>query len=184
MKRLPLLLGVLLLVSLLAACGGGAASTPAASPTQTVPLSTPTPTLEVITSPIVGTYSTTITQQDIASMHASRLDIGPHTWSFSGNGTYIWVQIGPNGGSDTGSYQVSQGALSITDPSWCADQFNAPMGTYSWVLKGHMLILQAKDDGCLDRKIVLTAHPLLRQGPESGVICAPVCVSVRKGTSP
>ena len=164
MKRSPLLLGVLLLVSLLAACGGGAASTPAPSPTKTVSVSTPTPTREVITSPIVGIYSTTITKQDIASMHASTLDIGDHMWSFNGNSTYSWQQFGPNGGIDRGTYQVSQGALSITDSSYCADQWNAPTGTYSWVLKGNMLILQAKDDGCLNRKIILTAHPLLRQG--------------------
>jgi hypothetical protein len=164
MKRPPLLLGVLLLVSLLAACGGSAASAPASSPTKTVPVSTPTPTREVITSPIVGIYSTTITKQDIASMHASTLDIGDHMWSFNDNSTYSWQQFGPNGGTDRGTYQVSQGALSITDSSYCADQWNAPTGTYSWVLKGNMLILQAKDDGCLDRKIVLTTHPLLRQG--------------------
>jgi hypothetical protein len=164
MKRQPLLLGVLLLVSLLAACGGGTASTPASSPTKTVPVSTPTPTRVVITSPIVGTYSTTITNQDVASMHASSLDIGLHTWSFNDDGTYSWRESGPNGGTNTGRYQVSQGALSITDSAYCADQFNAPTGTYNWVLKGNMLILQSKDDACLDRKIVLMAHPLLRQG--------------------
>ena len=164
MKRSPLLPGVLLLVSLLAACGGGAAATPASSPTKTVPVSTPTPTREVITSPIVGIYNTTITKQDIASMHTSSLAIGDYTWSFNDNGTYSWTFNGPNGGSDSGPYQVSQGALSITDSSYCADQWHAPTGTYSWVLKGNMLILQAKDDGCLDRKIVLTTHPLLRQG--------------------
>lgn len=165
MKRPPLLLGVLLLVSLLAACGSSAASTPASSPTKTVPVSTPTPTREVITSPIVGTYSTTITKQDIASMPDRRFDIGPYTWSFNDNGTYSWAQFGPNGGSpETGPYQVLQGTLSIMGSSYCASEFNAPGGTYSWVLKGNMLILQAKDDGCWDRKISLTAHPLLRQG--------------------
>ena len=164
MKRTPLLLGVLLLVSLLAACGGGAASTPAASPTKAVPVSTPTPTREVIASPIVGTYSTTITKQDAASMHASSLDIGLHTWSFNDDGTFSWREFGPNGGTSTGRYQVSQAALSVTDSSYCANAFNAPTGTYSWVLKGNMLILQVKDDACLDRQFVLTAHPLLRQG--------------------
>jgi hypothetical protein len=165
MKRPPLFFGVLLLVSLLAACGGGAASTPASSPTKTVPVSTLTPTREVITSPIVGTYSTTITKQDIASMPDRSFDIGPYTWSFNDNGTTNWTQHGPNGqGTETAQYQVSKGTLSVTDSSYCASEFNAPGGMYSWVLKGNMLILQAKDDGCWDRKIVLTAHPLLRQG--------------------
>jgi len=163
MNRHQLFLGILLLVSLLAACGGGAVSPPASSPTKTVPLSTPTPTREVITSPIVGSYSTTITKQDIASMHASNLDIGDYTVSFNDNGTFNVKQFGPNGGTATGPYQVSQGELSLTD-SMCASAWNAPTGTYSWVLKGNMLILQAKDDGCLDRKIALVAHPLLRQG--------------------
>ena len=99
-------------------------------------------------------------------MHTSSLVIGAYTWSFNDNGTYSWTFNGPNGGSDSGPYQVSQGVLTIMDTtmSYCADQWHAPTGTYSWVLKGNMLILQAKDDGCLDRKIVLTAHPLLRQG--------------------
>ena len=166
MKRRTLLLGVLLLVSLLAACGSGAASTPASSPTKTAPVSTPTPTREVITSPIVGTYGTTITKQDIASMPGRSFDIGPYTWSFNDNGTTRWAQFGPNGGGpETAQYQVSQGTLTLRDSTYCATQFNAPGATYSWVLKGNMLILQAKDDGCWDRKITLTAHPLLRQGP-------------------
>ena len=163
MKRPPLLLSVLLLVSLLAACGGGAASTPTSSPTKTVPVSTPTPTREVISSPIVGTYDTTITKKDVASMPGRSFDIGPYTWSFNDNGTTSWTQYGPNAGSENGQYQVSQGALSLTDP-YCNSAWSAPTGTYSWVLKGNLLILQAKDDGCWDRKIVLTAHPLLRQG--------------------
>jgi len=166
MKSSPLLLGVLLLVSLLAACGGGAASPPASSPTKTVPVSTPTPTREVITSPIVGSYSTTITKQDIASMPDRKIDVGTYMVSFIDDGSFSVTEFGPNSGSEDGSYQVSQGVLTIMDATYssCADQWHAPTGTYSWVLKGNMLILQAKDDGCLDRKILLTAHPLLRQG--------------------
>ena len=163
MKRHPLFLGILLLASLLAACGGGAASPPVSSPTKTGAVSTPTPTREVITSPIVGSYSTTITKQDIASMQSSILFIGPYTMSFNDDGTFDLRSFGPNGGSDTGRYQVSQGELSLTD-SICADQYNAPTGTYSWVLKGNTLILRAKEDGCPDRKIPLITHPLLRQG--------------------
>jgi hypothetical protein len=162
MKRHPLFLGILLLVSLLAACGGGAASPPASSPTKTVSLSTPTPTREVITSPIVGSYSTTITKQDIASMQSSSLFIAPYTVSFNEDGTFDLRSFGPNSGDDTGRYQVSQGELSLTD-SICADQYNAPTGMYSWVLRGNTLILHTKEDGCPDRKIPLIAHPLHRQ---------------------
>src|SRR5579872_1542593 len=143
MKRHSVFLGILLLVSLLAACSGGAASPPVSSPTKTVPVSTRTPTREVITSPIVGSYSTTITKQDIASMQSSILFIGPYTMSFNDDGTFDLRSFGPNGGSDTGRYQVSQDELSLTD-SICADQYNAPTGTYSWVLKGNTLILRAK----------------------------------------
>lgn len=163
MKRYPLFPGLLLLASLLAACGGGAASPPAASLTKTVPVSTPTPTREVITSPIVGSYNTTITRQDIASLQSSSLFIGPYTVSFNDDGTFDLRSFGLNAGEDTGRYQVSQGELSLTD-SICAEQYNAPTGTYSWVLKGNTLILQAKEDGCPDRKIPLIAHPLLKQG--------------------
>ena len=152
MKRHPVFLGILLLASLLAACGGGAASPPASSPTKTVPVSTPTPTREVITSPIVGSYSTTITKQDIASLHSSNLDIGDYTVSFNDNGTFNVRQFGPNGGTVTGPYQVSQGELSLTGFN-VSVQYNAPTGTYSWVLRGNMLILHAKEDGCPDRKI-------------------------------
>jgi hypothetical protein len=167
MKRPPLLFGVLLLVSLLTACSSGAAATPASSPTKTVPVIAPTPTRELITSPIVGTYSATITKQDVAKMPDRSINLGTHKWSFNDNGTYNWIFNGPNtngnGVDATGQYQVSQGELSLTDPV-CASVWNAPMGTYSWVLNGNMLILQAKDDGCLDRQFVLTTHPLLRQG--------------------
>ena len=166
MKKLPTFLGVLLLVSLLSACGNGAASTPASSLTKTVPVSTPTPTREVTTSPIVGTYIATVTKQDVAKMPDRSVNIGTHQWIFYDNGGYIWSFNGPNnngnGVNATGQYQVSQGELSLTD-SVCASLWNAPTGTYSWMLKGNLLILQAKDDQCLDRKLVLTAHPLVRQ---------------------
>lgn len=163
LKRPSLFLGAFLLVSLLAACGNGAASPVVSSPTQTTAASTPNPTAEVKSSPIVGAYLTTITQQDIARMPDRAINLGTHMWMFNSNGTYNWIVHGPNAISDTGHYQLSQGELTLTD-SFCDSLWNAPTGTYSWVLKGNQLILQAKNDGCLDRKFVLTTHPLIKQG--------------------
>jgi hypothetical protein len=157
LKRASLFLGVFLLVSLLAACGNAASS-----PTQTAAASTPTPTQEVKSSPIVGTYLTTITQQDIARMPDRAINLGTHTWLFNSDGTYNWIVHGQNAINDSGHYQLSQGELTLTD-SFCDSLWSAPTGTYSWTLKGNQLILQAKNDGCLDRKFVLTSHPLIRQ---------------------
>jgi hypothetical protein len=164
MKKLPVFLGVLLLVSLLSACGNGAAFTPASAPTQTVLASTPTLTHDVITSPVVGIYSLTITRQDIASMPARSFNRGTYTIIFRDDSTYMMIKNGSNGDIIFGYYLVLPGELSLTDLRECGGLWNAPTGTYSWMLKGNMLILQAIDDGCLDRQFVLESHPLLRQG--------------------
>lgn len=162
-KKLPVIFG-LLLVSLLAACGTGAATMPASSPTQTLPASSPTLAHDVITSPIVGIYRMTITRQDIASMPTRSGDRGTYTIIFRDDSTYVLTKNGPGGTIVFGYYLVSQGEVSLTDTRSCGSLWNAPTGTYSWALRGNMLILQAQDEGCLDRQFVLESHPLLRQG--------------------
>lgn len=169
MKRHLLLLVVLLLACLLVACSNGATVTSTTSSTKTVVVSTPTPTQEVITSPIVGTYTITITQKDVAAKPDLASDLGTHTWILKGDGTYFWkLRTPPNStlGSFNidGSYQVAQGEVSMKD-ALCANYLNAPgAGTYMWQIKGNDLLLQVKSDDCVDRKLVLTAHPLVKQG--------------------
>ena len=114
MKKLPVFLGVLL-VSLLAACGNGAATTPASSATQTIPASSPTLAHDVITSPIVGIYRISITWQDIASMPARSGDRGTYTIIFRDDSTYMLIRNRSKGALVFGYYLVSQGELSLTD---------------------------------------------------------------------
>lgn len=169
LKSYSFFLAFLLLMSLLAACGNGSATAqPVSSPTKTVSVSTPLPTKEVITSPIVGTYTITITQKDVAANPDLASDLGTHTWVLKDDGTYFWKLHTPansNLGSFNidGTYQIAQDEVSMKD-ALCANYLNAPgAGTYTWQRKGNTLILQVKSDDCVDRKLVLTMHPLVKQ---------------------
>jgi len=162
MKKMVFLLCVLLLTGLLAACGG-TASTPAAPPTKTTTVSTPTPKTEVITSPIVGTYTTTITQADVASMPDLKSNVGDWTITLRNDGTYTATLKG--GPSLNAQYNVTQDQVMFSNAAVCVQYFgpDAATGTYAWTLNGKQLIMKAIQDKCSFRKLVHTAHPWIKQ---------------------
>jgi hypothetical protein len=114
----------------------------------------------VIKAPIVGTYTTTIAEQDVASMPQLSVDVGKWTLTLSQDGSYQFVK------GDLivyGTYQVSAAQASFTDAQ-CAHMYgpDAATGTYHWTLQGKMLLLGAKVEQCPNRQVVLTSHALLR----------------------
>ena len=135
--------GLLMFISLvLVACGGSQATS---SPTATA----------AITSPIVGTYSVTITQAEAGTIASP----GSFTLKFMRDGTYaVLLEGAPDA---EGSYSVKQNQLTLMNDVHCT---YAGTGTYTWALQGNMLTLKAAVDTCSPRKLVFTTHPWVKQG--------------------
>lgn len=159
--------GLLMLLSLvLVACGGSqttSSPTPTATPTSTP---TPTPTSVVITSPIIGTYTVTITQADIPQ--GSLALPGHWTITFMSDGTYaVLLEGAPH---SEGSYSVKQNQFTLIKDVRCTEFGqsegipDAGTGTYIWALQGNKLTLKAVVDTCSPRKLVFTTHPWVKQG--------------------
>jgi hypothetical protein len=170
MKRSNYLISVLLVLTVLVtACGSTTAAnpTPSTTPTTAAKIPSPTNTSVVISSPIVGTYSLTISLKDVTS----KPELGPHVGK--------WTLTLNNDGSDRlrhtdpitdalievvyGTYQLSPGQVSFTDDT-CVQLYgpDAATGTYNWTLQGKTLILRTKVEKCSIRQLVLTSHPWLK----------------------
>jgi len=162
-RFLTAFVGLLILIPFVLVGCGGNQTTSSPTPTAT-PTPTPTPTSVVITSPIVGTYTVTITQQDVASMPDLAVAVGHWTLTLRNDGVHVFSNA-DDGDLVHGTYQVSPGQVSFTDLMVCAESYgsDAATGTYSWTLQGKTLILRAKVDSCPNRKLVLTTHPWVKQ---------------------
>ena len=103
---------------------------------------TPTP----LPPSIVGTWATTITQEE-APAFAAYIEI-----TFSPNGRVVVLNPGVRGPTDVGSYTVTQDQLLVTDErAECVAQGYAT-GTYKWSVEKDALTLTATDDQCYSRR--------------------------------
>ena len=157
MKRVVFLLCVLILANLLAACSG-TSSTLTASARATMAASLP----RAPVTPLVGVYTTTITKDDVASSHELNNKVGSWLITFQVGGTYVGLV-----GYDApimGQYTMRQDQVVLKNLI-CLQGAGpgAETGTYTWTLKGNMLTLKVVSDLCPYRKLVATAHPLLKR---------------------
>lgn len=157
MKRVLLLFCVLILANLLAACSG-TSSTLTASARATMTASLP----RAPVTPLVGVYTTTITKDDVASSHGLNSEVGIWLITFQVGGTYVGFV-----GSEApimGQYTMKQDQVILKNLT-CLQSAgpSAETGTYAWTLKGNMLTLKVVSDLCPYRKLVATAHPLLKR---------------------
>jgi hypothetical protein len=144
--------GLLMFISLVLVACGGSQTTSSPTPTATPP---PTPASVEITSPIVGTYTVTITQAEAGTIASP----GNWTLTFMRDGTYaVLLEGAPDA---EGSYSVKQNQLTLMKDVNCS---YAGTGTYTWALQGNKLTLKAAVDTCSPRKLVFTIHPWVKQG--------------------
>ena len=168
---------LILLVVVLGACQQAA---PPTAPVQVTVV--PTPPTSAISSPLIGTYTTVITSQDVAGH--PELDTGaqkenaggmalPGTWVLTYRSDGIWLaQDNQEWGRQyigTGVYSITHNQVTLLTDSKCLEYYvpyygpEAQSATYSWQLHGKVLVLQTGKDLCLPRKIVLSSHPWTRQ---------------------
>ena len=157
MKRVLLVLCVLVLADLLASCSS-TSSALTASARATMAASLP----RAPVTPLVGVYATTITKSDVASSHELNSEIGTWLITFQVGGTYVGL-LG-NDPPILGQYIMTQDRVLLKNLA-CIQSAGpgAETGTYIWTLKGNMLTLKVVSDLCPYRKLVATAHPLLKR---------------------
>ena len=177
--RLSYALVLFLLTSLLAACSG-ATSVPASSHVNILP--TATPTSFGVNSPLVGTYTTTITPKDVAGHRefdntslppSSTTMYLPGLWVLTFRNDSIWIAQGSTNLNNqyigTGKYQVTPSQVTLVTDSKCLEYYvpyygaSAQSATYTWSIHGERLLLQTAQDLCAPRKIVLSSHPWMLQ---------------------
>ncbi len=163
---------LVLLMFVLIACQQ---ATPSVGSVQaTVVPTTPPP---AISSPLIGTYTTIITSQDVAGHpeldtsdmreNAGGMDL-PGTWALTYRSDAVWLAQDNHGWGrqyiGTGFYRITQNQVTLLTDSKCLEYYvplygpEAQSATYSWQLSGTTLVLQTANDFCLPRKIVLTSH--------------------------
>jgi hypothetical protein len=168
-RKIRLLLPFILLTGLFTACSN---SFPSAQTTATPPpTGTRTSTSQPLPSQLVGTYISTITQQDIAATHNSRIayEVQPGGWNlvFRSDGYYV-VQTNyhPYGMSyvGEGTYTIKGHQMILKDGN-CWEYFGdaGRFGTFTWSLQGNRLVFTALQDTCASRQMVFTVHPWVRQ---------------------
>ena len=113
-------------------------------------------------TPLVGVYTTTITKSDVASSRELSSEIGTWLITFQVSGTYVAL-LG-NDPPIMGQYTMTQDRVMLKNPA-CIQSAgpSAETGTYTWTLKKNMLTLKEVSDLCPYRKLVATAHPLLKR---------------------
>ncbi len=176
MKKALIALSIMLLMSTLAACGTETTAQAVPHPTPTrAPTATPTP----IISPLLGTFTTTLTKQDLAG-HPEYMNtqgvamdlLGTWQLQFESNGYFVAINGLYYAGTQyvgTGRYTVTQNQLTITKDPKCYEFYGyqygeqAEVDTYTWTLQGDTLTLKTAQDFCAARFKVFTTHPWHRQ---------------------
>ena len=166
-SKIHLLLSFILLTGLVTACSN---SFPSAQ-TMATPPPTRTSTSQQPPSQLVGTFISTITPQDIAATHNSRIayEVQPGGWNlvFRSDGYYV-VQTNyhPYGMSyvGEGTYTIKGNQMILKDGN-CWEYFGdaGRFGTFSWALQGTQLLFTAIQDACASRAFVFMIHPWVRQ---------------------
>jgi hypothetical protein len=156
-KRVLFLLCVLIAANLLGSCSS-TSSTLTTSARATMAASLP----RAPVTPLVGVYATTITKDDVASSHGLNNEVGTWLITFQVGGTYVGLL-----GYDApimGQYTMTQDRVILKNLT-CLQSAGpgAETGIYAWTLKGNMLTLKVVSDLCPYRKLVATAHPLLKR---------------------
>ncbi len=105
-------------------------------------IGTPTPS----TPPLVGTWGTTITEEE-APRFAAYIEM-----TFTDNGRIVVFNPGTPMPKDVGSYTFTQDQLFFTDEGSECLKLGFPTATYKWSVENDTLTLTAIDDRCYSRR--------------------------------
>lgn len=118
---------------------------------------------ESSSSPQLGTYSVTITAEEIPSSipaEARGNIAGQWGMTFAAENQY---RISKDGNVLVeGRFASTKEQLTLTDekgPLACSPQSGLETGTYKWSYEEKKLTLTAVEDGCEGRRFILTLHP-------------------------
>jgi hypothetical protein len=178
MKKMSWLLCLVVLMNVVVACGG--ATIPASSSAATQTLSLSTPTGQPAPSPLAGTYTTTITRNDLASHPDLMEQQGPGgmdllgTWVLKFNNNSNWTALNGDYISGrqyigSGIFKVTSNQLTVVTDSKCLEFYgplfgpDAQTSTYTWTISGQTLTLKTAQDLCAARKLIFTSHAWARQ---------------------
>jgi len=171
-KKLLIEIGFMVLSCLVVACGGNAVAPPVRSATTALFVQTQP---AHVNSPLVGSFTTTITKQDGLVMVTSPAVTVPGSDGTVAVGSWL-IEFGPDGyytalGDNSnspfqyvclGQYTVTGNQLTVSDAKCC--EFNGPAArtaTYSWTLEGNVLTLKVVGrDLCSARRLLFTSHAL------------------------
>ncbi|HLH60892.1 MAG TPA: hypothetical protein VKV20_04345 [Ktedonobacteraceae bacterium] len=178
MKKIPRIFLPILLAVMLAGCFQSGPSSGPKRNTALLPTPTPTPN---ISSPLIGTYTTTVTSKDVAGHpelntgymqgNAGGMAI-PGMWYLTFRSDGIWIAQDNNEYGrqyiGTGMFKIDGNRVMLLTDSKCLEYYvplygsNAQFATYTWQLQGNTLLLQTTGDLCLPRHIVLASHTWMR----------------------
>ncbi len=119
---------------------------------------------------LVGSYSVSIVLTDIPkTVKFGPMAIGQWEIDFNSDGSYTMTRADV-GQLVTGTYEVKGNEVTITDQSGllscagaaAANEPNGDVssGTYAWTIQGDRLSMEAKDDGCATRTLILGTRDL------------------------
>ena len=156
-----LALGVVLVLVLLAGCGGGDDESAAQGPDERVATVSDAPMAADGTlptdGPYVGAWSANLTTEDLGTAAADTRYAGEFRLDLGEDGTYtLSNELDPE---TTGSYGAAPGDfLVFTDDTGCSENF-AGSGVYQWAVDGEELTLKLvvpETGGCTGRSDTLT----------------------------
>lgn len=121
---------------------------------------------------LTGTYRTTLAYEDLTAQDFREPAdlVGTWTMTFHEGGylDYTYRSETPEGMYEINSvYVVHNDRIYVgaeTGAYRCQDIYGVTAGVYSWSRQSNgSLVLTAIEDGCIERRIVFTAHPLIRE---------------------
>lgn len=117
---------------------------------------------------LAGSYATTLTRDDLRAQnfYIDEDLVGAWTVRIDEDGHVHWSYLGPDGERSyalTGVYVLHRGELILgaeEGPYACRDLYGVTSGAYRYEPSEDGLRLTVVEDACIERRIILTAHPL------------------------
>ena len=123
---------------------------------------------------LAGSYVTTLTKDDLRAQnfYIDKDLVGTWTVQIEEDGHVHWSYLGPGGERSytlTGVYVLHRGELVLgaeEGPYACRDLYGVTSGAYRYEPSVDALRLTVVEDACIERRIILTAHPLQPSPPD------------------
>ncbi len=114
------------------------------------------------TPPLVGTWVTTVTEENALVIAGQKSGMGQYEVTFADNGRVSMLIVGM-GVMDPGSYTLAQDKIVIKDENSSCIKLGFPTATYKWSIENDNLTLTSIDDGCYSRRKSTEGHTWTRK---------------------